>query len=49
MSMAMQAAATVFSVGAILGSCWLIYVHLVAYADLAIEALLLEAGGPVDD
>lgn len=42
MSMIPHAAATVFSLGMIFGSCWLIYVHIKSYADRIIGALLCE-------
>ncbi len=42
MSILPHAAATLFSVGAILGACWLIYVHLRSYGDRIIGALIYE-------
>jgi len=41
MSAPLHIAAGVFSLGMIIGSCWLIYVHFNAYAERIIDALLM--------
>lgn len=44
MSAAPHIAASIFMLGMGVGSCWLIYVHLISYADRIIDALLMGEG-----